>query len=96
MKRPDPRPIGEIITDMIERVGLTDELRRRKAASMWPRITGPTIASFTSRVTVTDTTMHVYITSAPLKEELGYARDSLLRRINEALGEEFLTNIALH
>ncbi len=96
MNRPEPKPIGQIISEMITRLGMTEELRRHNAAALWPQIVGPAIASYTARVVVHDTTMHVYLTSASLKEQMGYARDNLLRRINEALGEEFITNIAIH
>lgn len=96
MKRPHPQLVSAIITDMIERLGMTDEMRRNKAAALWPRVAGEAVAAMTSRVTAVGTTLHVYITSAPLKEELGYARQNLMLAINAALGEDFISNIAIH
>ncbi len=96
MRRPEPRPVGEILKEMIERVGMTDELRRSKAAGLWPRVAGQAIAAQTTRANVVDTTLHVWISSAPLKEMLGYARPKLQAAINNAMGEDFITNIAIH
>lgn len=96
MKRPDPQLVSTIITDMIERLGMTDQMRRDKAAALWPKVAGEAIAALTTRVNVADTTLHVWISSAPLKEELGYARQNLMLAINSALGQDFITNIAIH
>ncbi len=40
--------------------------------------------------------MHVYVASAPLKEELGYMKDVLLLRLNSHIEGEKITNIAIH
>ncbi len=96
MKRTTPRTIGEIIDDMIARTGLKPEFQRHTAESVWPQTVGPNIAAYTSRVTMRGTTLHVYLTSAALKEELGYSREILRDKINEAIGEETVTNIVIH
>lgn len=64
--------------------------------SVWPQVVGKDIALYTGRIFVRDTTLHVYITSAPLKEELGYARDLLVKRLNEAVGAEVIDSIIIH
>ncbi len=97
MKKTYPRLVGDILTDMITRAGLAPDIKRSSAVSLWPEIVGPSIAAYTRRISMTDDgVMHVFIASAPLKEELGYARENLRQRINEALGEEIVTNIAIH
>ena len=60
---------------MFARTGLKPELDRHKAEALWPVIAGRNIAAFTTAVRVRETTMHVYVASAPLKEELGYMKD---------------------
>lgn len=96
MNRPEPKPIGQIITEMIEHLGMTDEMKRHKVESLWNAIAGPGIAGFTRAVRMQDATLHVYVDSAPLKEELGYVRESLRQHINAAMGEEIVKNIAIH
>ena len=94
MKRSKPRPVGQIIAEMFARTGLKPELDRHKAEALWPVIAGRNIAAFTTAVRVRETTMHVYVASAPLKEELGYMKDVLLLRLNSHIEGEKITNIA--
>lgn len=96
MKKTYPRAIGDIISDMIDRTGLRPDMRRHTAEMLWPQIVGRHIASYTRSVRMENNTLHVWLTSAALKEELGYARENLRDRLNEALGEELVLNIAIH
>ena len=81
---------------MFARTGLKPELDRHKAEALWPVIAGRNIAAFTTAGRVRETTMHVYVASAPLKEELGYMKDVLLLRLNSHIEGEKITNIAIH
>ena len=40
--------------------------------------------------------MHVYISSASLKNELSYHRNRLVQLLNEAVGADVITSIELH
>ena len=96
MKRKEPLSIGEVINRMIDSTGMRDNLDRHKAESMWPKVAGPSIAAYTGRLYVQGRTLHAYITSAPLKEELGYAREVLTEKINQAVGKDVIDDIILH
>ena len=96
MNRPDPKPIGRIISEMIERLGMTEEMKRHKVVSLWHPMVGEGIGAYTRSVYMQGSVLHVTISSAPLKEELGYAREALRQRINAAMGEEIVSNIAIH
>lgn len=96
MNRPEPKPIGRLIVEMVENLGMTDELKRRKVESMWADFAGRGVASFTRSVRMDGATLHVTLSSAPLKEELAYVRESLRQRINAAMGEDIVANIAIH
>lgn len=96
MKRTEPLLINQIIRQMIEDTGLRPAFQRHSVESVWPQVVGKDIALYTGRIFVRDTTLHVYITSAPLKEELGYARDLLVKRLNEAVGAEVIDSIIIH
>ena len=74
MKRTEPLRIDEVIRRMIDATGMRPDYTRHSAESAWPAIVGPHIAAYTGRLYVKDRVMHVYITSAPLREELGFAR----------------------
>lgn len=96
MKRKEPMLLGSVIEHMIDATGLRPEYTRRTAEGMWAKVVGRNIAGYTTRLFVRDRTMHVYLCSAALKEELGYARENLVEKINEAVGESAIDNIVFH
>lgn len=95
MKRSEPLRIDEILRRMVEATGLRPDLMRHTVESLWPRIVGPHIAAYTGRIFVSGRTLNVYITSAALKEELGYARTDLVDKLNEAVGESVIDDIII-
>ena len=96
MKRTYPRHIGAIIDEVVERSGLTDTLNDQRAAAIWIDVVGPAINRYTSRRFVDHGTMHVYLTSAPLKNELQFVKERLVAALNNALGAEIVKEIIIH
>ncbi|MDE6854368.1 MAG: DUF721 domain-containing protein [Muribaculaceae bacterium] len=96
MKRTEPLRIDEIIRRMIDATGMRPEYSRRSVESMWPAVAGRNIAAYTTRLYVKDRLLHVFISSASLKEELGYVRAQLARRLNDAVGADVIDNVILH
>lgn len=96
MKRTEPLQIGQIIQNMIDATGLRPELERRTAVNIWPDVVGKHLASYTGRIYVKEDVLHVHISSAVIKEELGYAREQLVDKINQAVGEDVIKQIILH
>ncbi len=96
MIRKEPKHLGAIIDDMFARTGIMPEFRRQSAAAAWAAVVGSNIAAYTRNATVRDRTLHVTIGSPALKEELGYVREVLVGRINDAVGDDVISNIVIH
>lgn len=96
MKRTYPKHIAAIIDEAMDRAGLTDTLNEQRAASAWADVVGPSINRYTTRRYVDHGVLHVYMTSAPLKNELGFARTRLIEAINRHVGAETVTEIVFH
>lgn len=99
MKRTEPRLINDIINDYLRADGLEDVAARQRACAMWPEIVGPGINRLTSRRYVTDDgVMHVYLTSASLKQELSFMRQSLIESLNRTIGSDatVITDLIIH
>lgn len=95
MKRQDPKSFGEIFDEYVAREGLTDTMSSQRACYLWPDIVGQGINRYTSKRYVEGTVLHVYITSASLREELNMLRGKLLEEINRRAGAA-LTDIRIH
>ena len=96
MKRTEPKQIGQIIADALAQEGLTSVMAEQKACFLWPEIVGPGVNRYTTRRYVERGVMHVYITSAVLKNELSYIRTRLVEQINRAVGSDVITSIIFH
>lgn len=95
MKRVEPMRLDEIVRYMIEQSGLRPQFERRTIESVWPKVVGKHIASYTGRIYVRDTTLYVHIVSAPLKQELAFLQDNLVQQLNEAAGANVINKIKL-
>lgn len=97
MKRVEPRSVGEIIDSVFREDGNREEMLARQASFMWTEIVGPGVNRYTSRRYVSpDGILHVYITSAPLKNELSFHRDRIVQLLNERVGENVIKDIVIH
>ena len=54
------------------------------------------INRYTTRRYVSGGVLHVYLTSAPLKNELSFNRDRLISAINRVVGAEVITDVHFH
>lgn len=96
MKRTEPEKISAIIDQALSEFGLTTKFGEQRACNLWPEVVGPGIDRYTTRRYVEAGVMHVYITSAPLKNELQFMRAELVRQLNNAVGEEAIKTIVIH
>lgn len=96
MKRTEPIRLDALIRKMIDATGLRDDYRRHSAETAWSAVMGPGVASYTSRIYTQGRTLHVYLDSAALKEELGYVKAAIVDRINAAVDDSAIDNIVIH
>ncbi len=59
------------------------------------KIMGKTIAKYTDRIEIINTTLFISSTVAPLKNELLYQKEKIIERVNEALGEKVITEVVI-
>ena len=93
MKRTEAKNIGQIINDLLKQENLDVELDEHRASALWPQLVGDGINRYTIRRYVKDGVMTVHLSSASLANELMLNRDSIIQRINEALGREIIREI---
>lgn len=96
MKRTYPKHIAEIIEESIAKAGLTESLNEQRAAAAWIDVVGPAINGYTTRRYVDHGVLHVYISSAPLKNELSFNRDRIISAINRIVGAEVINDVRFH
>lgn len=96
MNRQDPKSLREIIEEALSMTGMTDDFNRRRLSALWPEVVGPAINRMTVKRFVDGGILHVWMTSAVLKNELSFNRASLTNALNRAAGAEVITDIKFH
>ena len=87
MKHREAIAIGPLIDRLIDSCGARSTFEQQRVCYLWPEVMGPAMDGGT---------MHVVITSAPLKSELGMMRSAIIARLNEAAGKDIVTSIVFH
>lgn len=96
MKKTYPRLISTVIDEALREANLETTAHEHRAAYLWGEVMGPGINRYTARRYVADGVMHVYLTSAPLKNELSFHRERIVRSINDAVGTDIIKDIIFH
>ncbi len=96
MKRTEPKSFAEIFDEGMARAGAAETLAAQRACYLWPEIVGSGVNRYTFKRYVEGSTLHVFISSAPLKNELSFHRSTLLSQLNAAVGCTALTDIVFH
>lgn len=97
MKRTEPISVASIIDSVFNEGDSARRMLLSKASYLWIEVVGEGINRHTVRRYVTDNgTLHVYISSPALRNDLSFHRTRLLEEINARLGKPVLTDIQIH
>ena len=87
--------IGEAVKQFVNKSRLKDGLRVVQIEIVWEEIMGKTIAKYTDKIQVINNKLFITTTVAPLKNELLYQKEQIIKRINEAMGEKVITDVVI-
>ncbi len=96
MKRTEAQQVGDIINGFLKQENLDSKFDEQRALMLWGEIVGPGINRYTVRRYVKDGVLHIALSSAPLRAEMMLTRSTLVRRINEVIGREVISDIVFH
>ncbi|PSQ73438.1 MAG: DUF721 domain-containing protein [Bacteroidetes bacterium QH_9_64_21] len=84
-----PRPLGEVLKEVIDELGVQDEIDEARVIETWASVAGAKINSVTESAWMKGSTLYVKITSAAWRQELHMDRRKWRKRLNG----EFDTNL---
>lgn len=62
---------------------------------LWESMMGKTVARYTEKIQIVGSTLFITTHVAPLRSELIYQKDVIIKRVNEALGAGTVTEIVV-
>ena len=95
MLRKNDISLKEAINELIDAYNLRERYNQEYLMSHWEQIMGKTIAKYTTDIYIKDKKMFLYISSAPLKNELFIMREKIVQRVNEELQTEVIKEVII-
>ena len=89
------KKIKSILNNIIDNSSLKVGLNNVKIQSVWKKIMGSNINSYTSDITLKKRTLYVKLSSSVLREELSYGKEKIIKILNEEFGEVIIDKIVL-
>jgi hypothetical protein len=87
--------IGEALQQFIKNSKLKNGVQALQIEDAWEKIMGKTIARYTDKIQIINSTLFITTNVAPLKNELLYQKEKIIERVNEALGEKVIKEVVI-
>ncbi|MEP6627813.1 MAG: DUF721 domain-containing protein [Ginsengibacter sp.] len=87
--------IGDALKDFLKKSRLKSGVQAMQVEDAWEKIMGKTIANYTDKIEIKNSTLFISTSVAPLKNELLYQKEKIIQRVNEALGERVITEVVV-
>ena len=91
----EPQLLGKVLSEIVESKALYRGITNEKINGLWNQLLGDNISQFTDKVELRNETLYVSLSSAPLREELSYGKEKIMRMFNEEMGKETIKKIVL-
>jgi predicted nucleic acid-binding Zn ribbon protein len=96
MRKSNEQPIKAAIEEFLDRYRLRDKLSQAKVIQAWEKVVGEMVAKNTSQLHIRNKVLYVKVNSAPLRNELLFARTKIMNALNKEAGAEVITEIVLN
>ena len=91
----EPKPIQDVLHQITEQRNLAKGLNELKVKQAWEATVGSNVMQFTQELSLRGKTLYIQLSSAPLREELSYGKEKILKHLNDALGFDGIQKIIL-
>jgi predicted nucleic acid-binding Zn ribbon protein len=90
------RPLKEWLKIFTQSPQIRSRLYQTRVEKMWKEVMGPVISSYTRRIKLDGQVLIIYVESSPLKAELSTMKETILKSVNERLGEEYVKEVKIY
>lgn len=96
MFRKQVKSIAELLPEFLRKEGLETPLLQRRLIDSWENVVGAPIAAYCGDKFIKNQTLFVKITNPALRADLTMNRSILVRRLNEQVGAQVITEIRFY
>lgn len=87
--------MGDALKSFLAKSRLKGTIQAMQIEDVWEQLMGKTISKYTDKIQIHGKTLYITTSMAPLKQELLYQKEKILQRVNEALGEQVITQVVI-
>ena len=87
--------IGEALKQFLNKSKLKGYVQAIQIEDVWQDIMGKTIAKYTDKIQIHGDKLYITTCVAPLKQELLYQKETIIKRVNDALGEKVVKEVII-
>jgi hypothetical protein len=87
--------IGEAMKAFLNKSNLKNGVRAVQIENVWTDLMGKTIAKYTDKIQIINSTLFITTSIGPLKHELLFQKDKIIQRVNEAFGENIIKEVVI-
>lgn len=95
MYRRNDVTLKDAIENMIDSFHLREQYNQARLLQNWEKIVGKTIAKYTTDVAIHKEKLYIYVSSAPLKQEMFIMREKIAELVNEFLDTDTIKEVIL-
>jgi hypothetical protein len=89
----DSVPISEGIDKLLNTYNLENKYLQTLITTKWEHFMGPSVATRTEKIYFKGKTMHVVLTSAPLKHQLNLSKSKIIALINDEMNQSLIDDV---
>ena len=93
MFKRDVQQIKDLIMRNLRVQGLETPLLQKRLIDEWPEVMGEMIAGYTQNLYIRNQTLFVHMTNPALRADLSMQRKEIVRKLNEKVGSQVITDI---
>jgi predicted nucleic acid-binding Zn ribbon protein len=95
MQKKNNQSIQEAVDALLRTYGLDGKMQEVRLVGSWEKVMGKMIARHTKELFVRERKLFVRVDSAALREELSFAKEKLVKILNEAAGANVIDEVVL-
>lgn len=93
MRKSNDQPVKDVIEEIFDKFKISQKLDEVKLRNAWDKCMGFVITSRTQVISFREGVLIIKTGSAPLSEELHYAKEKIVQMLNKEIGEEIVKEV---
>jgi predicted nucleic acid-binding Zn ribbon protein len=86
-------PLKEVLDRWLKAHGFERKLKEMDVIDSWPELMGPAVAARTTEIRIKNNVLYLKFDSSVIRDELQQGKSVIIKRINDFVGLEMITDI---